>query len=1135
MAITTRQTNLLVNQDWKTLYQTFREADFQSYDFETLRKSMIDYLRTYYPEDFNDFTESSEYIALIDLIAFLGQSLAFRTDLNARENFLDTAERRDSILKLARLISYNPKRNVPASGLLKIDSVSTSESVFDSNGLNLANLVINWNDTANPDWQEQMTAILNASLVASQVIGNPGNSQSINNIQTDEYAVNLVRGVVATYSFSSIIEGNKTAFEAVSATTSGQNYIYEADPTPKGRFNILYRNDNLGNGSNNTGYFLYFKQGSLSSQPLNLQQSLPNRVVNVNHDNINNSDLWLYELNTNGTVNNQWTQVPAVSGLNIIYNKQSQRNLFQVNTRANDQVDLVFGDGSFSNVPQGNFRVYYRNSNGRRYKITPDEMQGIVIPLSYVSRNNRIETITIRASLHYTVANADVRELINDIRTKAPQQYYTQNRMITGEDYNLFPYTNFNSILKVKAVNRTSSGISRYLDVLDATGKYSSTNVFSADGWIYKETPQNSTTFTFSTVNDINNIIYSQLKPILSSIETKQFYYANFTRYNSASPTWPGTVRWIPNLYPTNQNGYLMNASATIYSLGLLTNNDLKYIAPGAILKFRAGPNDSTSRYFDSQNIIRTGTPAGEGDRSYIYATVITNNGGNIIKLNEAMPVPMTGATAYPELVEIIPVFKNDIPNTTFTDQIVALIKSYKNFGLRYDTFYQSWKIIQPQDLNTGAFSLAHQGDVSNTGLDSSWVVAFTYNGSSYNLVWRSQRYVFESLAETRFYFDPEAKVYDSKTGLTLHDQINVLRSNSQPDSALPLGQEQKWFIYDRWVENDGFANNTKVLITFPDSNNDGIPDNPDIFTNLVTTDVVRQYVFFQSVTNSGNFTNFVPVDNKLIVTKYATATAINADISLYTAGQIFYATTANKFYQLVNNSLTELTDYIARVGRQMLGFQYRHNSPNNRRIDPSPNNIMDLYILTKQYATDYMAWIRDTSNTLTAPTLPTNEELKQAYGSGATSLENYKALSDTIVYNSGKFKPVFGLDLNKVPLNLQATFKVVKNPNVTVSDNDIKTSVISAINTYFDSANWDFGETFYFSELSTYLHNALTPNIASIIIVPSSTDIAFGSLMQINANPDEVIVSAATVDNVEIISAITAAQLNQNLTGIVN
>ena len=117
MAQTTRQSSLLVNQDWTKVYQAFTNADFTSYDFQTLRNSMINYLQTFYPETFNDFLESSEYLALIDMIAFLGQSLAFRTDLNARENFIDTAQRRDSILKLARMLSYNPSRNVAAQGL----------------------------------------------------------------------------------------------------------------------------------------------------------------------------------------------------------------------------------------------------------------------------------------------------------------------------------------------------------------------------------------------------------------------------------------------------------------------------------------------------------------------------------------------------------------------------------------------------------------------------------------------------------------------------------------------------------------------------------------------------------------------------------------------------------------------------------------------------------------------------------------------------------------------------------------------------------------------------------------------------------------------------------------------------------
>jgi hypothetical protein len=151
----------------------------------------------------------------------------------------------------------------------------------------------------------------------------------------------------------------------------------------------------------------------------------------------------------------------------------------------------------------------------------------------------------------------------------------------------------------------------------------------------------------------------------------------------------------------------------------------------------------------------------------------------------------------------------------------------------------------------------------------------------------------------------------------------------------------------------------------------------------------------------------------------------------------------------------------------------------------------------------------------------PTSEELQLDY----STLDNYKAISDTIIYNPAKFKPLFG---SKAIPTLQATFKIVKNPNVVISDNEIKTSVIAAINTYFDVSNWDFGETFYFSELASYLHVQLSPNVSSIIIVPANQADAFGSLLQVNANINEIITSAATVDNVQIITAITAAQLNQ-------
>ena len=163
MATTDRQNRLLVAEDWRKIYQTFQQADFKSYDFETLRRTMVAYIKENYPDDFNDFVESSEYVALIDLIAYIAQALSFRVDLNARENFLETAERRNSVLRLARLINYTSKRNTTASGLLKLDSLSTTENVVDSSGVSLANSTIIWNDSANSNYREQFTAILNSA------------------------------------------------------------------------------------------------------------------------------------------------------------------------------------------------------------------------------------------------------------------------------------------------------------------------------------------------------------------------------------------------------------------------------------------------------------------------------------------------------------------------------------------------------------------------------------------------------------------------------------------------------------------------------------------------------------------------------------------------------------------------------------------------------------------------------------------------------------------------------------------------------------------------------------------------------------------------------------------------------------
>ena len=106
MAVNSRQNNLFAAEDWDVAYQAYTQVDLQAYDFDTIRSAMVEYIKTNFPENFNDYIESSEFIAIIELLAYLGQSIAFRMDINTRENFLETAERRDSVFKLARMLGY---------------------------------------------------------------------------------------------------------------------------------------------------------------------------------------------------------------------------------------------------------------------------------------------------------------------------------------------------------------------------------------------------------------------------------------------------------------------------------------------------------------------------------------------------------------------------------------------------------------------------------------------------------------------------------------------------------------------------------------------------------------------------------------------------------------------------------------------------------------------------------------------------------------------------------------------------------------------------------------------------------------------------------------------------------------------
>ena len=697
MATTERQNRLLVAEDWRKIYQSFQQADFKSYDFETLRRTMVAYLRENYPDDFNDFVESSEYIALIDLIAYVAQSLSFRVDLNARENFLETAERRDSVLRLARLINYNAKRNQPATGLLKIVSATTSQNVTDSAGTNLSNITILWNDSTNANYREQFINILNAANVTGQVFGKPRDSGKIGGIATETYVLNSSNIDVPIFSFSKAVSGITRNFEIVPSAINNSESIYESTPVPGTGFVYCYRSDGAGDSSPNTGFFTLFKQGTLTSTEFTVDQPTTNYIQSLNISNINNTDVWLYSLDDFGQLSKLWTKVPDLSGNNTIYNSLSAdiRDIYNVITKNNDAVDLVFGDGSFSNLPAGRFRVYYRTSANARFSIQPSDMSNIQFTLGYLDVNGSQQTLTITASLQNSVYNSAGTESNASIREKAPQVYYSQNRMITAEDYNVVPLSASQEIIKVKSVNRTASGISRAKEIIDPTGAYSNVSTFADDGILYREEKTNKFTFTFNNLNDILNTINNKVESKLKNAYSRQFYYFKYGTkdLSSLTATWNSTTTDI-----NSNTGYFKTAGALV--IGDVATSNLKYAKVGALIKFT-----SASYEFLNGKFVTTGTTDAE-DRAWVKISAVVGDGANAgvgnldsgkgpVTLNDLIP---DGAS----LNVLIPNFITSFSSTLKTD-LQDRINAYESFGLRFDWENADWKVITSSIISSSS------------------------------------------------------------------------------------------------------------------------------------------------------------------------------------------------------------------------------------------------------------------------------------------------------------------------------------------------------------------------------------------------------------------------------------------------
>lgn len=1069
-----RQSKLFAAEDWKVIAQSFANAEFKSYDFDTLRAAMLDLIQRNYPEDFTDYIQSSEFIALLDLVAFLGQNLSFRNDLNSREAFLDTAERRDSILKLARQLSYQPKRSQNAVGYLKIKSINTDENILDNLGNNLARQDIYWTATTNTDAYERFILVLNAALNPSNQFGSPETSVVSSQSTLAQYGLNSIFVDYPALTFGADINGINTNFEIVSSTLNSNGAITEQEPDISAQYTIMYKNDGNGNLSPGTGFFLQFKQGSTVRYDYNIDTPIANRVIDIPASNVTEDDIWVQSIDSMGNILQTWLRVPSTDGSNIYLNDlgDSERNIYQVLTSNNDQISVKFSDGNFGNIPTGLLRVVVRVGNGLAYTIKPSQMTSIPFGIPYMSKSVQPQLLILTCDLDGAVSNASTADSIDDIRTKAPAYYYSQDRMITGQDYASYPMTVSPGILKIKSINRIHSGMTRYMQDKDPTGTYNDLDIFGTDGFIYREDIVNRTEYLYPAGNMRAIDIVNDLESKLTHQDTLNFYYKNYPPVQFG--TSPGTYVYFHVV------GY-----GADYCHGYYTLNDEAILAP-----IRVGPGSTTPMYthFRQGSIILIndalspngnlyvpqGPTYGNGlgaQNEYGFNTGLKPNSEGVIILSKVIP-------DISPVIAVIPAFVKNFPDA-FKNSITNLIQQYETFGIAYDHTTYGYRIIGADNINVGIFSLRNAGDRTGTAQDASWLMYFTYEAGKYVLRTRSTSMIIGSQRKVRFYnenfvvnLNTESQAYKT------NDTITFVNNKDPNNNTVYLPIEPAFRLANYFRYTDGYTDPTKVYATFLDNNNDMLPDSPKSFENLVGNNNIT----LGWVTDPGSGLRF------------------EMPVNPYT-------------YAGATRSVS---------GRSNLRFQWHHTASNEQIIDPAPTNIIDTYVLLTSYYNDYRTWINQGGNPLTEPNRPTSNDLTLRFA----MLNNQKSVSDEIIYHPGKFLNIFGALADS---QYRAQLKVIKMPGSKLNDNEIKSRILVALDTYFDPKNWDFGETFYYTELAAYIHKQLSGNISSVVIVPTVESARFGNLFQITPNEDEIFYHVATSDNIELITNITDTNIRIN------
>lgn len=107
-----------------------KNVKYLNKDFKSIRNSLLDFAKIYFPDEYNDFSDSSVGMMFMEMMASIGDTLSYYTDNQLNELFIQYATQRKNVIKNANSLGYKHKPSSISYTKLDVFQIVPSTGTF---------------------------------------------------------------------------------------------------------------------------------------------------------------------------------------------------------------------------------------------------------------------------------------------------------------------------------------------------------------------------------------------------------------------------------------------------------------------------------------------------------------------------------------------------------------------------------------------------------------------------------------------------------------------------------------------------------------------------------------------------------------------------------------------------------------------------------------------------------------------------------------------------------------------------------------------------------------------------------------------------------------------------------------------